>query len=43
MRSVDAAQDPPADICEEGAEKPVDGSAYRVEARSVAVLISRPA
>jgi isoamylase len=42
-RQVDTALDSPADIAEEGAEPPVTAATYRVEAHSIAVLISRSA
>ena len=38
-RWIDTALDPPDDICEWDAEKPVPGTTYRVGARSVVVLI----
>ncbi len=37
---IDSALDPPHDICEWNAEKPVVGAIYRVGARSVVVLIA---
>ncbi|MBI4011942.1 MAG: glycogen debranching protein GlgX [Candidatus Rokubacteria bacterium] len=42
-RSVDTSATPPTDILEPGAEPRVRGDAYHVAARSLAVLISRPA
>jgi isoamylase len=38
-RSVDTSLDPPDDICDDGAEKPVESDHYRVRSRSVVVLI----
>jgi glycogen operon protein len=39
-RWIDTALDPPNEICEWGAEKPVLGTTYRAGARSVVVLIA---
>jgi glycogen operon protein len=39
-RWIDTALDPPNEICEWGAEKPVLGTTYRAGARSVVVLLA---
>jgi len=43
FRSVDTSVNPPSDIADEGSEPLVDGSSWLVPARSLTVLISRPA
>ena len=42
-RAVDTAQPPPLDIADLGGELPVSGTSYRVQERSVVVLVNREA
>jgi glycogen operon protein len=41
LRAVDTSQAPPLDIADFGRELPIAGNAYRVQGRSVVVLVNR--